>query len=520
MRILRLGIIVVLLLIFTSCTNSTEDKIYDEIRERVSNPIENDNKNEIDAEDETDILDEDFAFDAESEQSSPYEEENLAAESILEGTLTILVGQWDVHLPRFAELFMTAHPDVTVVIERLEFEPALMDISQQVALTTRLLANPPDILDTANLLFEKFSFEEVFVDLNPFIDGTNGVSRDNLFDNILRGAEVGNQLFSVPIMVNTDTLLLNIQYFADIGVDVSEMRALAFPQLIEYHQKASALHPEKEMRVYSIFSIMDVFRYMRTYDLGTREVMVDTPQMRVLLELVRDIPYGTPRTPIEFTPERIHRIIMMSGSGGQAITTCFFNPPTSVLCLWEFDLHVPFIFMLALAEHPELRYSHPIHITSDVGEITFRSGISPAILQGSQNQELAWEFVRFAMESTDIPSSGLMNYTRYLSEYFPVNRAMFYNRVRHLLERQYDVLVQFRTLEDALDGGVRKEEMVSYSLHRFAELLEMLDTERRYCSAVMNSLIYPDIYLFMTGQQDVGQTVENIQNRLELYVHE
>jgi len=102
--------------------------------------------------------------------------------------------------------------------------------------------------------------------------------------------------------------------------------------------------------------------------------------------------------------------------------------------------------------------------------------------------------------------------------FFPVNRHMFDNQVREVLTRNYGVMEITHMVEPA--DSTESQRQVEYALYRFRELVEMLNTEIRYCQATLNSLVYPDIYLLVTGRQDVQRALENIQNRLEIYVAE
>jgi len=184
------------------------------------------------------------------------------------------------------------------------------------------------------------------------------------------------------------------------------------------------------------------------------------------------------------------------------------------------DLSAPYIFFIQ--EHPEMKFSHPVHRITDSGEIRFTSSVSPAIMQGSENQELAWEFLRFTMEYS---KSLFENFHEYHGNihHFPVNRQMFENQVHAILSESYRIMVRFNKVTVTGDVGLdyeNKKEQVEYALDRFRQIVESLNVESRHNQAVLNSLIYPDIYLFMTGQQDVDRTLENIQNRLEIYVAE
>ena len=149
-------------------------------------------------------------------------------------------------------------------------------------------------------------------------------------------------------------------------------------------------------------------------------------------------------------------------------------------------------------------------------------------MRDSQKKELAWEFIRFCME---FPKSLFEPF--YMTKYgdyeqawsFPVNRNMFDDHLRKILNTSYETVSQYGQLQVASGSSAEinyKEqvEMVEYSLICYRELVEMLNTEGRSGQAVTLSLIYPDIYLFATDRQNAERTLQSIQNRLELYIAE
>jgi ABC-type glycerol-3-phosphate transport system substrate-binding protein len=186
------------------------------------------------------------------------------------------------------------------------------------------------------------------------------------------------------------------------------------------------------------------------------------------------------------------------------------------------DLFAPWIFFLQ--DHPNMLFSTPVHMVASTGEIRFQSWVSPAIMRNSPNQELAWEFIRFCMEF----SENLWHQEPHLSEWdlwhlFPVNRAKFENFLRPYLNFRHWVTVQTDVISVTGDEEIDtrdREARIEYSIYRFAELIEMVNFEVRHNWAVLESLIYPDINLFVTGQQSVQMALANIQSRLELYVAE
>ena len=476
-------------------TDSSQDKLFDEVVQQIPQTTQP------------------------SHESSPSTDEQLdaetpAVESSLSGTLSILTNPYQGHLVTLAKLFMKAHPGVRITF--IELENYGMDISQQTALITKLLTDPPDIFEDATFVLEKINAEALFIDLKEYIDGPDGIDRSDYFDSVLRGAEVDGKLYHVPMMVDVETVMLNKQYFEAIGVPISDIRVITLAQFLDYQQRAAKLFPGDDIGLDSRFHMMDIFRFEQVYDLSTGRVSANTPEIKALFELIKSIRVGSD---VEYTPEEA--IGWIIGLGG-AVPDSFTSPSYKYMYHSHEALMAPFVFFIQ--EHPDMRFSHPVIRVASTGEIRYRSATSPAIMRDSPNKELAWKFIRFCMEYTE----NLYNPDDLTNEYnsfvnFPVNRALFDNQVHAVLDESYYKMTRKRmcptTGDEETDAKVRKEQ-VDFALFRFKELMEMVNCEERYNEVVMNSLVYPDVYLYVMGRQDVDKTLINIQSRLELYIAE
>ncbi|MBR5937486.1 MAG: hypothetical protein IKZ90_04355 [Clostridiales bacterium] len=58
---------------------------------------------------------------------------------------------------------------------------------------------PDVILNCASV--SGFNSDKVLVDLNPYMDGANGIDRSKYFDNIFRAFETNGKLYQLPLVV-------------------------------------------------------------------------------------------------------------------------------------------------------------------------------------------------------------------------------------------------------------------------------------------------------------------------------
>ena len=459
-----------------------------------------------------------------------------AVESTLEGEITILVpimyGERlnNNDLLIYARLFNELHPHVSIKFEgyRIPF-----DMSQHTALTTRLLADPPDLLSflPAYLSFEKMRHEVVFANLYNFFDGPRGIDLDDYFSNIFRAAEIRRGLFHMPLYVSLEMTFLNRRLFEGIGVDVSEISTITIDEELDFYFRITEAFPDEDIFYNREFSIYQILMRQQLYDIETGIVLVDTPQVRQRFELAMQIPM----TPISQNPNIPGGIVtLFPGGPGITITTvsdnnasAFFLTPTSSIA-WptRYTFAAGEQHIIFLGEHPNMQFSKPVFMASgDEGNFRFTTMEALAVMQYATNQDLAWEFLRFIMEFEDsmdclLGTRGLYHATR---AGLPVNRTRFENQVGATLSHNLDVSM---TMSPGLWHFVdipleeHRTQTIDTAMEFYRRGLEKVNYEIQRNAAVIFDLVYPDIWLLYSGQQDIPTTLANIQNRLELYVHE
>ena len=430
----------------------------------------------------------------------------------LEGELTMLA--WSEEIPEwgiYAKLFNELHPGVKISFEG--YEP-ISDNTQQQAMMTRLIADPPDILafNAETLSFEKFAMDALFVNLYDFMNGLRGINQEDYYSNIFRAAEWRGGLYHLPLYAELRLGVLNKRLMDAIGVDVSQITTVTISDLIDYYLRAADVLPDEELYPYRYFSTMQVLRMSRLYDIETGEVYVDTPEMRELFERAITIPLNSDY--VEFT------------------STGYFDAPyyDSFERIWRevfrgsnhllkdmADGAMWYMFIVWLYEHPDMQFSNlTTFVTGDSENIGFSPSRSLSIMRNSPDTELAWEFVRFIMEYEGNLRSGYSGQRIGL----PINRARFENQPRDYIDDY--VYSGFRFLMGQHDTTTEEERErdVEIAMDFLRGYMGQLNYEIRYSAATLNSLIYPELWLLYSGQQDVARTLANIHNRLVLYVNE
>ncbi|MCL2217142.1 MAG: hypothetical protein FWB91_09010, partial [Defluviitaleaceae bacterium] len=374
-------------------------------------------------------------------------------------------------------------------------------------------ANPPDILAFhGEKVFEKMDMGAVFADLNPFLDGPRGINRVHYFDNIFRAAEVQGSLFHLPHHVHPDFSLLNRRLFEGIGVDVTQMATFTVDDEIYYYFRIVEAFPDELIFPARQFSVLDILMRERLYDLQTGEVFVDTPEMRHRLEMAMQIPL---HEEVEFTPTRVIHMYrpfapwnFVSESSQMRFTT------------YPEIMYLGYYIWFMLEDHPNMQLSPPVLMAYAGGEGKgFRSIINMAMLEASQYRNLAWEFMRFVIELEEC-----LDHIDHVQGLFslPVNRARFDTQFGgHLYEAHRGAWFVFGFERYAtITQDEHREQTVAKTMEHMRGMMEAVNFERRTNRAIMRSLLYPDVWLLVSGQQDIPRALASMQNRLELYVHE
>ena len=435
----------------------------------------------------------------------------------LQGEITVMVPRaaYQLELKYYARHFKILHPETSINI--IDYGD-ITDMSRQLELTTRLLAEPPDILVWYSSVtsFEKSSEEMLFEDLYGYFRGPRGIDESKYYSNIFKAAETKGSLYHLPMHIELNFGILNKRLVEGIGMDLDQITVMSIDDEIELYARVAEAFPDETIYADPRFSIYTAFTRERLYDLDSGEVYADTPVMRERLERAVHIPINSQF--VQFMPDMIVEGIEASNS-----VSLDFIRSNNHMMLHMGDSGLFSLAVLFLQEHPKIQFSKPI-IMSAGGEnnVGFTSQRSLAIMRNAQNKDLAWEFMRYMMEYED--SAFFIDSADYPAARYslPVNRIRFENQVPEAVDYSYSLTEAVTQIESYINMPPQdfREKQVDIVIDFLHNYMESLNYEIGYSFAVFNSLIYPDIWLLHTGQQDINITLANIQNRLELYVTE
>ena len=473
--------------------------------------------------------------------------------NVLEGKVTILsLGILDKDLRVYARLFSEAHPNVQINIETTPFPH---DMAQSSALMTRLQTTPPDIFlyNSASMNHEKIEMATIFADLYDLFDGSRGIDENDYFFNIFRASETHGRLYSLPIHITYNIEVLNKRLFDGVGVDTSQIKTLSIDEEIDLFFRVSEAFPGEKIYLYDHFSIIAALDTDPIYDIDTGTVFVNTPEMKERLELAMRVPVNN--RAVQYSPDGI---MFTTVTNNEDIVRSFITYNSRNMLMPINDLGGLRIFTGSfLQKHMDTSLSQPIIRLSGIcNHLGFGSERSLSLMREAPNSDLAWEFIRFVMEyEDDLYHGGMSDYVAPINT-FPINRTRFEKQVYEVLKQVALEAYTFSGFRQTLNPALheRVDEIIEENSELFNEEnlsperrmnravdmaleelwmtdivdvmdflrgnMEMIAYEIRLNSSVIMSLVYPDVWLLYSGQQDVSRTLASIQNRLELYVNE
>lgn len=250
------------------------------------------------------------------------------------------------------------------------------DLSDQVYLELQS-GTGPDILYNFSK-FARFNSEQVLVDLNQFIDGKDGLSRNDYFDNVFRAFETDGKLFQIPA-----TVMLNYSFLGNREY-VGQRDGWTYEEFTQVAESLPETVSMQESMEYQDF--LECLLYSEMSDLVSFEkkaVYFESDEFKQMLQLVKT--YGMPEMNVEDPQaaldwyEKRQQNKSLYQDGKLALTESYLNS------VGDYALHSQYDRERAMM----------IGLPTKTGKgFVADSSTTLAIAAGSNNKEEAWDFIR------------------------------------------------------------------------------------------------------------------------------
>lgn len=394
----------------------------------------------------------------------------------MKGEITISSFLAQEFLTTAAAQFMELYPEVTVSINVYDEASGAGSVeAYQTYLNTKIMTKKAeDIIFNSFLPVEKYSEMGVFADLSDYISMTPELNDENYFMNVLQAArEKNGELYLLPYMAKfeavgfTDKLLSNQVVDSQQSARFTECMDMAKELLRDTDETNAYLIHKNEMS-YANYMIKDVFSEL--IDMENKEINIDSDAYTNIIKETKEL------------SER--------NAFGRGID--FYHSEYYFAAVCDYDVQAAFYELDAQAG-----ISHSRPLADKEGNVAINANACLALNSASENQDLAWEFIKFLLsdEVQSLPSvHGLA-----------VNKRGFEAAV----ERYYKFYA---------DGGNGAVEKGAYE-----ELLESWMKQINACDTVdaaLWALIEEENSKFFEGGQTAEETASVLQRKIEQYLHE
>ena len=359
--------------------------------------------------------------------------------------------------------------------------------------------------------FSQFNNEEVLVDLNTYIDGSNGLNRDEYFDNIFRAFETKGKMFQIPICVDIQGLLGNKELIGErTGWTYSE-----FTQIVEGLDDDVSVF--EDMLHETLLEKLLSHAMGNLIDYSKKEVYFDGDEFKQILQIAKE--YGVDKMPEPIGNEGHYEIM---GDGMYMESMDSENSAEDRMNEGMLALMDTYVYSLRMyAENTSICNGKCIYVgmpSPDGTGVSAAPMMTLAISAASNNKEEAWDFIcRLYDEESQY------KYTRSMNS-VALNRKAFERINDDVIaecekERQaYQEMVE-QYGDSGMDWGYDIPVITDEHKEGFKKLVESISTITATDMAVM-SIIKEEAAAYFSGKQDMDTVCKNIQNRTANIVRE
>ena len=391
--------------------------------------------------------------------------------------------------------------------EGLRPEDSVISLEQSVYLDS-LNGNGADILIN---MFDSIAFrnEEVMEDLNRYMDGSNGIKREEYFDSVFRACETDGKLYHVPLRYELHGMVTNQDLIPSSGGWTLE----------EFEKTAQELPDGTGFIEGTLYD--DLLKYLLTSalpqfaDYPGKKADFDNDDMKRILTMTRD--YGVSKIPVE---EEIVEADMDFGREG--VVSYYMIPVQENFR--EGKLAARFYDIRAVEDYTIMKDMGPENISFLGYPAREKTGMAvhPTLTMGitssSTSKDQAWDFIKAFMGRT--PSEAVP------TPAMSVRRETFETESRAILERSAENYEERFWDSPSVQKYVKIHDMESWS-HLVTE--DDINEVRNLIGSVTAStcgdpalldIIMEEAAAYFAGDRSIDEVLKTIQKRAANVVYE
>lgn len=372
-----------------------------------------------------------------------------------------------------------------------DFSTAITNMNNELVSGSGLDLLEMDSEINVGLLAEK----GILADLNPFLDGSNALSRDSFVESVLRGCTYGDILVCIPKS-------FSIQAVAGKTSLVGEEMGWSIQDIMAF----SAEHPGTQLFEYTsrseMMEMLMTFNQDTFIDWEKGTCNFDSEEFRQMLEFVADFPAtyswdeGQESVPVRLAADKLllHKDYISDYYDIQ-VTAAMFNEPVTYI-------------------------GYPT--TDGSAGCVMNCGGGYCVIDKSKNKDGAWEFVEF-----------YLNRDSMFSWNFPSMKAKIEEEIAEACKADYATDINGEIMKDEEgnpiiishhsygygDWNYESVPCTEEEIETLWKLIDMAKPMPTTNSEVLN-IIAEEAEAFYTGQKTLDNVVSTIQSRMSMYVSE
>lgn len=382
-----------------------------------------------------------------------------------------------------------------------------------------LAGTGPDILLNFSG-YSQFNSDTVLVDLNQYIDGENGLNRDEYFDNVFRAFETNGKMYQIPVCVDIEGLLGNKTLIGErTGWTYSE-----FNQIVEGLPEEVSVFEDMEYE--TLLDHLLEHSMSKLIDYEKKEVYFDGDEFKQILQIAKK--YGLAELPEYDDYYAIDDMyytdvdgmyMPMPAPGGEEYVSPEDRMDEGLLALMESRVYS----LSEYARKSDLCNGNAIYVgmpSPDGSGVSARPMMTCAIAASSPNKDEAWDFIKHLFDE-----EAQYKYTK--SWYsIALNRKAFDRINDDEIEENQRMIQEF----EAYKEGFGDDDIDMYDWWGITEITEedragyqaLVETISSISSTDMAVLgiIKEEAAAYFADQQSLDAVCNNIQNRTTNIVRE
>lgn len=348
-----------------------------------------------------------------------------------------------------------------------------------------------------------FQSSETMVDLNTYLDGKNGISREEYFDSIFRAMEKDGKLYHAPVRFVLKGFLANTQYVsARTGWTYDEFERIAgeMPDQVSFIEGMLNRDLLEELLSNTASGLIDYTK---------KKVDFENDTMRRLLEISKK--YGVAKIPNDEGLDEDHPGTVINYGSGDLTTSKFKNEQLAVINSYIASMSA-YVHQRDFLPGKTAFLGYPADQPSGMSALAVAS---LGITESSDLKDEAWDFIRACL--------GYVTDDINVRTGMPVNQKAFENECRgeiNIMEKQYK-----DAMSEAMDAAEMAEIEKTYLRPKESDMQEIRDiilsTTVSGCGdkAIYN-IVGEEAAPFFAGDRTVEDVMKVIQNRASLVIQE